>query len=254
MNRLKRQAAWHWVSGVAFQQGETEPKANWFGYSQSNIHPIGELASAPAGVAPNHKCWFNRRMAGSATVFRGMRRDIAVALGSGRLTLYQLAKALGKRSGDIQKTVRQMHAEGLLGASDPEPVRGTVFWLMEKHAAELEESLKTDQPVGTVANHQTLMLLHAPNRAAMDSVLAKADLTASVSWAARCGSGREMLLAIGPDPDERELSVLESALEDANVAYDTCHVTALMDPVRLRSVASAATNVAHANAPAGELA
>jgi len=174
------------------------------------------------------------------------RRDIAVVLNGRELTLYETAKALGLRSGDIQKTVRQMHADGVLLASDPEPVRGTLFSLAERYVDELEQALRTNQDPGVVAEHQTLLFVNAPSKSALDRVLGQADLVAAISWAARCGSGTEMLLAIDPELDVGDLGRLESALEASGVAVATSTVTALMDAQRLRSAALAARNAAEA--------
>jgi hypothetical protein len=187
--------------------------------------------------------WLNAPMPG-ARFNIGSRRDIAVALNGRERTLYETAKALGLRSGDIQKTVRQMHSEGVLRASDPEPVRGTLFTLREEYVADLDEALRANQAPGVVAPHQTLLLLRAPSKASLDKLLGRADLVAPVSWAARCGSGREMLLAINPQLDVGGVGRLESALEASGVVVETCAVTALMDTQRLRSASLSATNAA----------
>ena len=56
------------------------------------------------------------------------------------------SKALGRRPGDIQRALRQMHADGQLEASDPKPVRGTLFWFNEGYAEELEAALAEASP------------------------------------------------------------------------------------------------------------
>jgi hypothetical protein len=148
----------------------------------------------------------------AAPNFRGLRLDISVALKGRRRTLYETAKALGRRSGDIQRLVRQMHAERMLEASDPEPTRGTFYWLDERFHEDLEDALRTTQPAGQLAPGQRLMRVHAENSDRLYEVLQQVDLTASVSWAAECGEDGSWFLALTPEASWLEAEQLQAAL------------------------------------------
>lgn len=149
--------------------------------------------------------------------FKGQRRQVAVVLNGQKRTLYEIAKALGRRSGDVQKVVRQMHSEGILGPLGEEPTRGTEFWLDESYTQALEDSLRSDQPPGVLSTEQDLLVIRARERAALERVLSRSDLTAAVAWVARLGADNELLLAVSRDAAPTEVNTLRSALEAAGV-------------------------------------
>jgi hypothetical protein len=165
--------------------------------------------------------------------FKGQRREIAVALNGRKRTLYETAKALGRRSGDIQKVLRQMHAEGILGPEDEEPTRGTEFWLKESYADALEDALQSDQLPGMVGSDQHILLLKSAKQDILNLVLSRADLTGGVAWAARIGS-EEMLIAISPEAGEPEINALHSALEAVDIDVSRYRAMAVTDGEAMR--------------------
>ena len=62
----------------------------------------------------------------TARDFQGSRLALALIFGGRRLTLYEVAKALGKPSGSVQGLLRRMVADGLVLADSDPPVRGTL--------------------------------------------------------------------------------------------------------------------------------
>lgn len=185
----------------------------------------------------------------SSRLFRGLRLEIAIVLNGQRRTLYETAKALGLRSGDIQKSLRQMYDEGLLLASDPEPVRGTLFWLDPDHQNALIEALRGGEGVlGLLKENQDFLLVKSSTRTALDEVLARDDLAVTISWAARLGGGAEMLLAIALDTPENEFGRLWRMLEDADgVEVSQHHTARVLDARALRSNVHAAREVEASN-------
>jgi hypothetical protein len=148
--------------------------------------------------------------------FSGQRLEIAAVLSDRKATLYETAKALGRRSGDIQKALRQMHKEGIVEAGDPEPTRGTEFWLSGTYLEALEDALKQGQP-GQLRPNQDLLYLRAEGEAAYRAIFARARDTAAVEWAARLGGDGEYLLALSPEASGAQASSLRGALEAADV-------------------------------------
>src|SRR4051812_38311076 len=92
--------------------------------------------------------------------FRGMRRDIALALAERERTLYETAKALGRRSGDIQRPLRQMLDEGLLRSDSPEPTQGTLYHLSEEAFELLAAEINENVVAGLLAERQRLLVIN----------------------------------------------------------------------------------------------
>lgn len=179
----------------------------------------------------------------AAERFRGLRLEIATVLIGRRLTLYEAARALGKRSGDIQKTLRSMHAEGVVVCEDEEPERGSRFSLAEEFEQELSEALRADQIPGLIGPDQDFLLLAASNHRALDEVFARGDLSAAVSWGARLGSATSMLVAIAPKASESDYLRLLAALEAAGVEISSHRSATVSDGRTLRARAIAATDM-----------
>lgn len=173
--------------------------------------------------------------------FRGVRLEIATVLNGRWRTLYQAATALGRRSGDIQKALRQMHAEGILEAEHDEPEPGTRFRLVEVHEGALSEALRTDQLPGLVQEGQDLLLLSAPSRLALNEVFVRGDLTAVVSWTARLG-GTAMLVAIAPKATEVDYNRLLTVLEAKGVGVGSYRTATVADGRALRTTALASSD------------
>lgn len=171
--------------------------------------------------------------------FRGLRLEIATILNGHQRTLYQTARALGRRSGDIQKTLRQMHAEGLLEAEHEEPEPGTRFRLAPTHEEALAEALRADQIPGLVEANQDLFLLRAPNQKALDAVFALGDLTVAISWAARLGDRVSMLVAVAPRASEGDYRRLSRLLEEAGMEVTSFRTATVTEGRALGRAASA---------------
>jgi hypothetical protein len=165
--------------------------------------------------------------------FRGQRLEIASVLSGRKATLYETAKALGRRSGDIQKALRQMHGEGILEAADPEPTRGTEFWLSDAYTEALEDALKQGRP-GQLRTDQDVLHLRAEGEAAYRAILAKARDTAAVEWAARLGGDGEYLLALSAQVPAAQVSALRGALEAAGVVVRGWRVAEFFDAEEMR--------------------
>lgn len=172
--------------------------------------------------------------------FRGLRLDVAVALSdtSKQRTLYEIAKALGRRSGDIQRVVRQMTTEGILGSSDTPPTRGTYYWLKPEQLDALEHALMTTQPEGQLIEHQRAIRVRAKSGPTLMRILRQVEYSAMVSWAAECDGG--WLLALMPSAQVEESLRLETALENAGFKCDAYRLGTVMsaDTLRRKAIAS----------------
>lgn len=172
--------------------------------------------------------------------FKGVRLEIATALYGRWLTLYQTAVAVGRRSGDIQKALRQMHAEEVLVAEDEEPERGTRFRLAEEFEEALAEALRANQIPGLLEVGQDFLVLRAPSRTVLNSVFARGDAAAVVSWAMRLGSANEMLVAVAANATEVDYVRLLTVLEQAGVEVGSHRAGPVSDARQLRAGAVAA--------------
>ncbi len=173
------------------------------------------------------------------SLLKGLRLKIATVLRDRRRTLYETAIALGRRSGDLQRTLRQMHTEGLLEAEHDEPEPGTRFWLASAYGELLEDSLRAGQLPGLVQENEDLLLLSAPSRQALNAVFAQGDLAAVVSWAARLGGGTAMLVAVAPQATELDYSRLLTVLESQGVGVGSYRTAKVSDSGELRALAIA---------------
>ncbi len=177
--------------------------------------------------------------------FRGTRLEIATVLDGRKRTLYETARALGRRSGDIQKTLRQMLAEGVLEAEHDEPEPGTRFCLAEAYEPELAEALAAGQIPGLVQENQDLLLLSAPSRTALNEVFAEGDLAAPVSWSARLG-GTAMLIAVASKATEVDYSRLLSMLEANHIGVSSYRTGDVSDGQALRATSIASNEAVSA--------
>jgi hypothetical protein len=169
--------------------------------------------------------------------FRGLRRDVATALNGRRRTLYETAKAVGWRSGDIQRVVRQMHAEGILVADAEAPTRGTHYWLDQRYADALAEAVADAQPPGLLTSHQRMLELTAPDVEGLYEVLGKAHLSTVISWAAEWGGDGEWLVALSTSASKLAADRLVGALQKAGFTCRQRRVGDLFDGQRLQLLA-----------------
>jgi hypothetical protein len=168
--------------------------------------------------------------------FRGLRRLIAVALDGRKRTLYELSKAVGRRPGDIQRTVRQMLAEGLLEANSPEPTRGTLFWLNEDFADELAEVVASHNAPGQLAPEQRVLQLASPPDRDPFAILARPDLNGLVEWFIEWGGDGEMLVGMTRDAERLAAERLTGALRKAGISCLQRRVGEVGDRAALRAL------------------
>jgi DNA-binding MarR family transcriptional regulator len=149
--------------------------------------------------------------------FRGLRREIALALSGDPRTLYETAKALGRRSGDIQRTIRQMVLEGIVEADTDPPTRGTFYKLAASSADALADSVEQLVEPGYLRGGQRLLLARGESSTVLLRALARRDLTGAVGWAAEWGSDGEWLLALSPQASTVQVERLSAALRERGI-------------------------------------
>jgi hypothetical protein len=174
--------------------------------------------------------------------FRGLRRHIAVALDGRKRTLYEVSKAVGRRPGDIQRTLRQMLAEELLCADSPEPTRGTQFWLNPDVSDELAEAVAGHRAPGQLAPEQRILELNAPADRDPFVVLARSDLNGFVEWFAEWGGDGEMLIGMTPDAGQIAAQRLTGALRKAGIGCIQRRVGEVGDRGALRALTAGITD------------
>jgi DNA-binding PadR family transcriptional regulator len=170
---------------------------------------------------------------------RGLRLDVAVALNGQHRTLYETAKALGRRSGDIQRVVRQMLAEGVLVADTDPPTRGTLYSLAPEHVETLEAVLGDTQPHGQVVESQRVLVLTAPDGARLYRALGRSDLTAVVSWAAEFGGDGQWVIALSRAASKLQADRLQIALQALGFDCEQRRVGEVLSADALRRLAAA---------------
>lgn len=147
-----------------------------------------------------------------ANYFSRLRLDIALVYSGRKRTLYEGAKALGKPSGSIQRAVRRMHAEGALEASDPEPTRGTLYWLNPDAAQALAKALDDSPPAGMLIDGQRYVEVKIADRRQMHEVLIRQELGSLIHWAAELDGAERWFLAVAPWATRLQTDRLQAAL------------------------------------------
>jgi hypothetical protein len=175
--------------------------------------------------------------------FRGMRRDIALALAERERTLYETAKALGRRSGDIQRPLRQMLDEGLLRSDSPEPTQGTLYHLSEEAFELLAAEINENVVAGLLAERQRLLVINTTDPRPFYELLGRKDLSGIIIWASDLGAGGEWLLALNPKADIVAAGRLHVALAKADIAYRELRVEAVLDATQLKQLSVATADV-----------
>jgi hypothetical protein len=169
-----------------------------------------------------------------AASFRGLRRDIAFALRDRKRTLYETSKAMGRRPGDIQRTLRQMVDEGLIHSGDPKPVRGTLFWFNNSHVEALEAEVASNHPPGQLLSGQRILAIEAPEHADPYLVLGRNDLNGIVAWVAEWGGDSELLVGLTPGTKKLAAEQLVHALRDAGISCLQRRIGEFEDGAELR--------------------
>ena len=181
------------------------------------------------------------RWAMAAPALRGLRKDIALALASrrddGGRTLYETGKAIGRRSGDIQRIVHGMVSDGLLRPSDPEPTRGTQFSLTEAGHTALERELETELVPGLFVDHQRFLRVVISDERALQAVFAEREFSALLAWVMETGRGDEWLLALRPDLTRRHpVSRLIGALKDSGAECEALLSNSILSADEFRAI------------------
>jgi hypothetical protein len=174
------------------------------------------------------------------------RREIAGAVRERKRTLYEISRALGRRPGDIQRTLRQMHAEKLLHASDPEPGRGTFFWFNDDHADALEQALAENLPPGQLGAEQRVLAIKCLEDADPYQVLGRKDLNGPVAWVAEWGGDGEFLVGMASDAPKQAVDRLVRALHKAGVKCTQRRIGEVLDRSALRHLTEAVDDVEEA--------
>lgn len=125
---------------------------------------------------------------------------------------------MGRRPGDIQRTLRQMVDEGLVHSADPKPVRGTLFWFNNSHAEALEAEVASNHPPGQLLSEQRTLAIEAHEQADPYLVLGRNDLNGIVAWVAEWGGDGELLVGLVPGTKKLAAEQLVNALRDAGVS------------------------------------
>ncbi|HEY5197941.1 MAG TPA: hypothetical protein VIJ51_13035 [Solirubrobacteraceae bacterium] len=181
----------------------------------------------------------------AAPVFRGLRRDVALALsGERRRTLYETAKVLGRRSGDIQRLMRQMHDEKLIEADSPEPTQGTEYWLSKDGTAALLEEIAEGVIPGVLSEHQQLLLIKAADAGEFLGLIGRRDLAGIVGWASQLGGNGEWLLALEPRVQQVQAIRFVVSLQKLGFSCTTYRVQNVVDADELRRLSAAAEDLA----------
>jgi hypothetical protein len=174
----------------------------------------------------------------------GRRRKIAAAVSEEKRTLYEIAKALGLRSGDIQSMVHRMRADEILVADSEELVQGCQFWLAEGYAEQLDGPLETKTPPGLIFGGQLLVEVDVSARDRFYAIVLRRDLTAEVAWTTELDTNR-VLIGMTADASSLDVDRLRAALNTAGttrgaiagepLAIDTArrHAVAVGDAVEV---------------------
>jgi hypothetical protein len=170
--------------------------------------------------------------------FGGLRGKIALATRGKERTLFETSKVLGKRSGDIQRVMRRMKDEGLLNASDDEPVRGTRYWFNEAiYGNALDEFLESDRPPGQLFSDQRVLLVSPRDEEDPWQVIARGDLAGDIAWVVEWGGDGDMLIGMEKDAESRAVDQLMLVLRESGLRCRRKFVSEVMgaDGVRRRA-------------------
>lgn len=175
-----------------------------------------------------------------AALFRGLKREIALATAGRSLTQQEIAVALGRNAADIQKTLRQMVADDIVEPLGGEQTRGTRYRLHAGFEASLEQELEAEQAPGVVLAGQRVMLVKATSVLKLNAVVGDLASMAAVAWAAPGASSRELMLVLRSDATTGQVGDLEMALERIGAEYPVHHVTGAISGKAMRGLASRA--------------
>jgi hypothetical protein len=182
-----------------------------------------------------------------APKFTGLRLELAVAFRERRRTRYEAAVAVGRKSGDIKRTVDAMFEARQLLAEDEELVKGTKLWLNPQYDTDVDSALAREEPpLGFLAEGQRVLEVSSPAKGRTYQVLRRADLVAPVRWAVELDGSERLLLVLSRHATVLQAERLQAALEAAGA---TCRAGRIGAQVRgalhahAAAVLSAATDV-----------
>jgi hypothetical protein len=174
----------------------------------------------------------------AAPNLKGLQLEIAIALSTRRRTLYETAIAVGRKSGDIQRTLRKMHEDGWVVADAGELVQGTQYWLNPDRRDEFESALETAQLPGLLAEGQRILEVTAANLGAFYAVLERAELSAPIAWLIELDGGDRRLLALDGNITKLQAERLQAGLQAAGIDCRPGRVGARIDGRTLREHAA----------------
>jgi hypothetical protein len=178
----------------------------------------------------------NAGVAGST--LKGLQLEIAVVLSTRPRTLYETATAVGRKSGDIQRTLRKMHEEGWVAADAAEPVQGTQYWLHPDRRHEFEAALETAQLPGLLVEGQRILEIAAVDLGAIYEVLERVELSAPIAWLIELDGSNRRLLGLHGDTSMLQAQRLQAALQAAGIECRPGRVGARIDGRTLREHAA----------------
>ncbi len=141
---------------------------------------------------------------------------------------------MGRRPGDIQRTLHQMVDEGLVLSADPKPVRGTLFWFNNSYAEALEAEVVSNHPPGQLLAEQRVLAIEAQEHADPYLVLGRNDLNGIVAWVAEWGGDSELLVGLAPGTKKLAAEQLVNALRDAGISCLQRRIGEFEDGAELR--------------------
>jgi hypothetical protein len=162
---------------------------------------------------------FNSLPVDEKPVFTGTRLQIARLLAEDHLTLYEIARAVGKPTGSVSGLVHRMTEEGWLRADPDPPIRGSQFSLREEHLERLERELDAVDPEpGVLAAQQQVVLADAHDRRAYYEIMARPAIAGIVAWTADFDGTGTRLIVLREGTDELDLDRLIVAFQDAEIS------------------------------------
>jgi DNA-binding PadR family transcriptional regulator len=171
----------------------------------------------------------------TARDFHGSRLALALVFSGAQLTLYEIAKALGKPSGSVQGLLRRMVADKLVIADSEPPTRGTLYELNPEALAALEEAAEGTRQPGLLLRGQRLLSVRGDKgRSLAMRLLEPVAISGAVSWVAETNFADELLLAINPDADDLQIHTLVVAFEDAGFSCSEALVANVRSAHELR--------------------
>lgn len=175
----------------------------------------------------------------SATPLKGLRLDIALSMVDGQSRpLYEIAKRLGKRSGDVQRAVRGLVEDGVLSPSDAVPSRGTLYTLTDGWAEQVREEFTVASRPGVLVADSTFVLVEAPSLSAFLRALGAPGVATGVAWAAPSHNYRTWLLGLATGLSTTWHVEAEAAFDRERCSFGMHSVREVNDSAQVSAMAA----------------